>query len=321
MIRALQISLAATIAVLANAAPLDKKQVANDASWLAHLDLQALQETTIGEFLLGAFEEEFGGDESSVSFDMEGLLGELQSVTAYGAELGIATQGESVLVARTGEKAKPMIDAYIATQELEKDGKTGFKKLDGKDYLTYLVGNEVYLAFPSDGLVMASRSFEQVERALAVLDGDAKSLNNGDSELILTDTDGYFFLASANGIDSIDGVPPQAKLLQKAKGGQIALGERDDNLVSKIRLSTSGPEVSGHLASIAKGLVALASFTEVGGERLDRLMNSVEVESEGDMVSISLDYPADEIVRLLTSIVDDGPGEDDSDAESQDGKE
>ena len=307
--------LAASFAILSNAAPLDKGQVASDARWLAHLDMQAFQETTIGEFLLGAFEEEFGGDKSSVSFDVEGLLGELQSVTAYGAELGIATQGESVLVARTGDKVRPMIDAYIATQELEKNGKTGFKKLEGKDYLTYLVGNEVYLVFPSDGMVMASRSFEQVEEALAVVEGAARSLDNGDSELILSDTDGFFFLASANGIDSIDGVPPQAKLLQKAKGGQFALGERDDKVVSKIRLSTAGPEVSGHLASIAKGLVALASFTEVGGERLDRLMDSVEVKSEGDLVSISLDYPAEEIVRLLTAIVDDGPNEGDSDTE------
>jgi len=268
--------------------------------------MKALQETKIGKFLVHSFEEEFGGSRSGVSFDVEGLLGELHSLTAYGAELGLASDGACVLVARTGDKVRPMIDAYIASQEMEKDGKTGFKKLEGKNFLTYLVGNEVYLAFPSDGLVMASRSFEQVERALSVVDGSLENLENSDSDLILTDVDGYFFMATANGIDAIDGVPPQAKMLQKAKGGQIALGEQDSNLVSSIRLLTEGPEVSGHLASIAKGLVALASFTEVGGERLDRLMNSVDVSSSGDQVSISLDYPAEEIIRLISVITDDG---------------
>ncbi len=54
-------------------------------------------------------------------------------------------------------------------------------------------------------------------------------------------------------------------------------------------------------------MVALASFTEVGGERLDRLMESVSVEDSDDRVSISISYPAHEIVRLLGAIVGDGP--------------
>ncbi|OUW16788.1 MAG: hypothetical protein CBD18_06205 [Opitutales bacterium TMED158] len=281
--------------------------MARDAKWLAHLDMQAFQETTIGDFLIEEFEEEFGGDQEGLSFDIEALVGELHSITAYGVDVGADSALESGLVARTGDKAKAMIDVYIASQELEREVKTGFKKLEGKDYLTYLAGNEVYLSFPSDGLLIASKSFDRIERALAVIEGEVEDLSGIDSELLLSDASEFFFLATASGIDSVDGVPAQARLLQKAKGGLIELGERESQLVSNIHLVTDGPDVSNQLARIVQGMVALASFTEVGGERLDRLMESVSVEDSDDRVSISLSYPAHEIVRLLGAIVGDGP--------------
>ena len=36
-------------------APLDKKNVAGDAQWLAHLDFENLKDTKMGAFLLGHF--------------------------------------------------------------------------------------------------------------------------------------------------------------------------------------------------------------------------------------------------------------------------
>lgn len=210
--------------------------MARDAKWLAHLDMQAFQETTIGDFLIEEFEEEFGGDQEGLSFDIEALVGELHSITAYGVDVGADSALESGLVARTGDKAKAMIDVYIASQELEREVKTGFKKLEGKDYLTYLVGNEVYLSFPSDGLLIASKSFDRIERALAVIEGEVEDLSGIDSELLLSDASEFFFLATASGIDSVDGVPAQARLLQKAKGGLIELGKENR---SSYRIFTS----------------------------------------------------------------------------------
>ena len=71
--------------------------MARDAKWLAHLDMQAFQETTIGDFLIEEFEEEFGGDQEGLSFDIEALVGELHSITAYGVDVGADSALESGL--------------------------------------------------------------------------------------------------------------------------------------------------------------------------------------------------------------------------------
>ena len=144
---------------------------------MAHLDAKAFKESTIGEYLIGVFKKEiFQTGESPVSFDIDRLLEELHSLTAYGAAFDLTPRKDSVLIVRTGTKARSIIDAYIASEELDKDGKTGIKVLEDKDYLTYLLSNEVYVSFPEDGLIVTSKSFDRIESAMEVIEGKAENI-------------------------------------------------------------------------------------------------------------------------------------------------
>ncbi len=313
MKKLLQILTAAVLGTTSNADPLDKSQIAGDAKWLAHLDMQEFEHTVIGEYLISFVKEEIAKkDDSPVTFDVNRIVQELHSLTAYGSSMAFddGPGNSGVLIAKTGSKARAIIDAYIASEEIMKDGKTGIKRLEDKDYLTYLIGNEVYLSFPQEGLLISSKEFDQIERALNVIKGQEADLNDSDSKLILSDEPGFFFLATINGIDTIKGVPPQAKILQKAKGGQFSLGERDSSLRSNIVLSTAGPEVSNQLSRIIQGMVALASFADIGGESLADLMDSVSVDEGHDRVSIDLEYPVGTITNILTAIATDHPEKD-----------
>ncbi len=289
------------------AAPLEKANVASDAQWMAHLDLEDLTDSAIGKFLLDQLREEIAkNNDSPVSVDVDLVAEELHSLTAYGSSITDEPDKNSVLIVKTGKRARSIIDGYIATLELETDGKSGVKRLDGKAHDTYLIGNELYATFLQDDVWVSSKSYEQIEKAQRVMEGRADNIESGGSELMRADEPGFFFLATVEGFDAIGDMPPQARILQKAKGGLIALGEEGDMVKTKLALSTPGPEVSSQLSRIVQGMVALASFAEVGDESLNTLMSSLVVKEEERLVSIGLEYPVESLISILTTLAKEG---------------
>ena len=76
------------------------------------------------------------------------------------------------------------------------------------------------MSFPQEGLIVSSKSFDQIERAMEIIEGDLENLVESGSEIMLSEQPGFFFLATVDGLGSIRGVPPQARIFQKAKGGR-----------------------------------------------------------------------------------------------------
>lgn len=288
-------------------APLDKTHVANDAQWMAHLDVEELKDSAVGEFLLATLREEIAkNNDSPISVDIDLVAKELHSLTAYGSSITEDPEKNSVLIVRTGDRARSIIDGYIASLEMETDGKSGVKRLDGKAHETYLIGNELYATFLQDDVWVSSKSYEQIEKAQQVIEGGIKNIENSDSKLMRADEPGFFFLATVEGFDAIADMPPQARVLQKAQGGHVALGEEGDMFKTKIALSTPDAETSNQLSRIIQGMVALASFAEVGDERLNTLMNNLVVEEEDRLVSIGLEYPVGGLINIIETLADEG---------------
>ncbi len=307
MNRLIFIFTAAAMGFTSFGAPLDKKNVAADAQWLAHLDFENLKDTKMGAFLLARLREEIAkNNDSPISIDVGLVAEELHSLTAYGSSISEDPQKNSVLIVKTGDRARSIIDGYLATLEMETDGKSGVKRLEDKAHDTYLVGNEVYATFLEDDVWVSSKSYEQIEKVQRVIEGGIKNIEDSDSKLMRADEPGFFFLATVEGFDAIADMPAQARVLQKAQGGQIALGEQGDMFRTKIALSTPDAETSSQLSRIVQGMVALASFAEVGDERLNTLMNNLVVEEEESLVSIGLEYPVESLINIITTLADEG---------------
>ncbi len=294
---------ALTIGAVNWAAPLDKGSVAADAQWLAHMDLEALSQSSIGAFAIGKLKEEMAkNNDTPINIDVDLVMRELHSITAYGSSITEDPENNSVLIVKTGDRARSIVDALIATAEMEQDGKTGIKRLDDKELDTYLIGNELYASFLQDDVWISSKSYDQIEKAQSVIEGLTENIANSDSRLLVAEKPGFFFLATAEGFDAIGDMPAQARVLQKAQGGQIALGEYAGMFQANLSLLTPGPEVSGQLSRIIQGMVALASFAEIGDERLDTLMNNLSVEEADRLVSVDIAYPVDSLLNILTTL-------------------
>jgi len=298
----------ASAAVL-TAAPFDADRVAGDTKWLAHLDVDGLKASSIGAFLLETAKTEMAKkNDSKVSVDLDGLLQQIHSITAYGTTFDDQPENNSVLVVETGPKAQAVIDGYLASQELANDGKVPFKTISGKSFPTYLFGNEVFVTFPRKDLIVVSKQFSQVENALSVIEGRTPKIAKGSSLLASSDNRGFFFVASANGFNTLKDMPPQARILQKATGIQIALGESGSNLATRITLATADAEVSSQMRRIVEGMLALVSFAQVEDQNLNKLAQSITVKETERAVSIGLTYPVEEVKKLLISLAsNEGP--------------
>ena len=288
---------------LLTAAPFDPARVSADTKWLAHVDLDGLKDSKVGSFIIARIKSELAKKEQTkLSIDFDGMLQQIHSLTAYGTSFEDSPENHSVLLVQAGPKAQSIVEGFLAGQELANDGKVPFKTVTGKSFPTYLFGNEIYLTFPRKDLILISRQFDQVERALSVIDGRLAPIKKSDPLIASTNANGFFFIASANGFNRLKEMPAQARLLQKASGVQVALGETGSNLAARVTLLTTDSEVSTNMTKVVEGMLAMASFVQIQDQNLSRLTQSITVDQSDRAVSIGLTYPSDEVVKLLTTL-------------------
>lgn len=281
------------------AAPLDQTQVAEDAQWLIHVDVSQVRASSIGVYGIDVAKAMINQEWGPVSVNIDALLQEVDSITAYGTSFEKDAAGKGVLLLSAGEKAQAMIEGFIAHKELTSGEDAKVRELDSQPYVTYLIDDEVYLTFPRPQMIMISKSIDQIENALRVVEGKRPNLTKGKAKLVLQEQKGFFVIASLQGLDTIPDMPPQARILSKASGGQVAFGESEGELSANIILTTLNNETATQLSRIIQGMVALASFVEIEGTGLMDLINRVRVEIGDRQVQLSLSYPAEGVIHLI----------------------
>ena len=292
---------------IASGGPLEKSAISNEAKWVAHLDMEALNESQLGTYFLElgkkAIDEQ---KDMPVKLDVDVLLDDLKSVTAYGFEFQDRPEEHSAIMLKTGERLRAIVDALILNMQMSGEENKDFQAIDGKAFPTYLLGNELYVSLISDTFFVGSKSFEQIEKAINVVDGREASLEDDGSKLIHGDTEGFFFFTSAEGLNTIDGIPPQARMLQQATGAQFSLGEIGEDLRTQLWLTTESAEVSDQLYRIIQGMLALISFAQIENEGLEAIVRNAEVRQGNDFVSVDLAYPAENILKIIRPLVEQG---------------
>jgi len=200
-------------------------------------------------------------------------------------------------------RLRAIVDALIASEEATKGEESEIQAVEGKPFPTYLLGGELYVSIPGETLFVGSKSYAQIERAMDVLMGRAPSLDSGASNLVRGETEGFFLFASASGLKSLEGMPPQARILQQATGAQFSLGEMGSDLRSQLVLSTENATVSNQLYRIIQGMLALASFAQVENESLSTIVRNAQVEQSPEFVSVDLRYPAEGILKIVEPLI------------------
>ncbi len=297
------------------AGPLQKEEVAADAKWLLHLDVDKLRSTSAGDYLIREIADKVFAEPKAVmkqdtGFDLD--LTKIRSITAYGDY----SAGNSVLLLKTDldvEKALNGALARIVKEAKVESPPVGKTVQDGT--VTYTLRDRAVLSLRPDKITIFSQSAAANRKADDVLSG--RSANLGSSPAFAEFPDApktFFFLGAAEafnaGLDSTSEAfsggqnNPKARILKMTDSGRIVMGQEGEQLFLHVSLKAKTPEVVTQMQQVIQGMIALASLSQSGNEDIQALTDAAKVSTAGNIVNLSLSFPAEKALLILKKQVE-----------------
>ncbi len=298
--------LAAGTALTVLAGPLQKEQVAADAKWVIHLDVQALLHTTVGETLA---REALDPNLVRPTAELKQHLGvdfdwrRIRSVTLYGSDFSASEHLRGVMLVDTD---MDVAQAFAAAQKKLaevgglKDG--GLERLEEGSAELYSIKKELYIATQKGGPVIVSKGRAAVLKAREVLNGSAPNLDSAPFGKLCQAGNGFFFVAAARGFSDAAPVPPQARVLQMADGLRVVLGEKGDQVTASLALSAKTAEAARQMHQVLQGMIALAALSQVENPDLKTLVAGTRVGLDNQTVMVDISLP---VARINQKIVEE----------------
>lgn len=287
------------------------ESVSAEAKWLIHLNLDAFRSSNIGSILFeNMIKPRIGENISGLRIKTDEVYEGVHAITAYGKSFNKDFNNIGVLLIRTEPRLRAIIEATLIQQEAAASEETQVKTIQTEPYMIYSVmGDQVFAAILPDEILVASKSLDQLADAVDVVEGRARGLDeeSGDFSRLNRVGDAFFFLATADGFNESSLIPPQARVLQLADAARLALGETANDLALNLILQARDQTTRTQLQKIIEGLLALASFTELGNTDFGDIVMNTTVTNSGNNVNLAMQYPVDRILQLLDSVKPPAP--------------
>jgi hypothetical protein len=310
------LAVTASLEATALAGPLQRTDVAADAKWVLHLDVDQLRSTPQGAYVftnivgtaltipIAVLKKEIGSD---LDFTR------IHSLTAYGNYYRDRdTNAVGILLVKTdlsqGDFEKVM-DAFVA--KLKQDGYSGSPPL-GKSVqdgvIFYTLKDHSFMVVRPDGTLVESKSAEGVRRANDVLSGKAPNLSSSSAFTEFPAAqNAFFFFGGIERLDAVDddghGNNPKAKILKMADSGRIIVGQDGDQVFLDAALKAKTSDVVTKMQQAIQGLIAITSLANPDDADVQQMAESAKVSTHGQIVRLNLDFPVDKAMSLLQSNV------------------
>ncbi len=293
----------------AQAAMLPKKQIAADAKWLLHVELDDFRASQVGGFVEKRFvTENLAELAKNLKFDVGALLKKVSSVTAYGVDYGRGARDDlasGVLLIRADAEAQKVLEGFLAAQMLANTN-SPVKQLQTEPYPLYSVAKDIFAAVHPNHTFIVGKSRGQIDKARAVLLGEGPNLTSSTALADFpTAPDSFFCIAVAEGFSEHAGLPTQAKVLQMTDGARVALGEKADRLFLTLDLKAKTTEVVTQIQQVLQGVLALFSLGEIKDQDVVELVQAIKVSAKDKVVSIGVDYP---VAKAITKLEEQAAG-------------
>jgi len=280
--------------------------VSAEAKWLIHLNLDAFRGSNIGSILFeNVIKPQVGEDISGLRIKTDEVYEGVHAITAYGKSFNKDFNNIGVLLIKTEPRLRAIVEATLIQQEAAASEETQVRTIQVDPYMVYsLMGDQVFAAILPDETLVVSKSLDQLADAVDVVEDRARGLDEatGGFSRLSTAGDTFFFLATAEGFNESSLIPPQARVLQLADAARLALGETADDLALDLILQARDETTRTQLQKIIEGLLALASFTELGSTDFGDIVMNTNVTHSGNDVNLTMHYPVDRILQLVDSV-------------------
>lgn len=284
----------AAFAVQADAAPLDLKHVAADASWLAHVDIDATRESIV---MQKAMEKQKHADRKEMVKKMLGMDPDkdLHGMTFYGREIG-KHKGVMILHARMNRDRILEMALTFTKPTVTEYGKHKLHSWSRKSRHSGKTHNLAAVFYGEDAVVLAS-SVDELKQAVDVLEGKSPSVKP-DAPLGGNIPAGTTMLMRVEGISDAE-LPDKCKLAKQIKSFRFVTGEHEGESFYRSRSVMTNEDVVGDLKQIVEGLRALGNIHVGNNEAGKRLVDGLRIKAEGTRLTVLWSAPAEDVWTIL----------------------
>jgi hypothetical protein len=266
-----------------------------DAKWVMHVDLKALNEAPMGQFLRQALDEEarrrLGALKASSGIDAEK---DIDSLVVCGKG---ATQAGGLMYAYGRFDVQKLTAIAGGAKQFQN------KALGERSLLSWSdKGKRTHLCFIDPTLIVMSQDEQLVQEAVGLIDGRAKGLSSGSSlARLLSHKPGRFVALQANNLAELAGANPQMQLFKQAEAAQLEIGQMAgaNGLACSLALKAPNAETAQQLNQAAMGLQALALLQASQNPDAAELAQSVKVSQQETFVTVDLTLPETLIRKQL----------------------
>lgn len=294
--------LAAPVAALA-----DVSDVPGSAEWYLHVDLEKMKSEEAGKALYGWMREEVFNDirdDAGIDVDKE-----INSLTAF----SVTGQGPVIVVegnfsGETRDKLMAIIAAEGDIQPLKASGQTYYRLGDG-DQLNYNDGNVnvtldsldegAWISLDIKNKILVTGGEGQMKSLLANKGRVPGAGGNRDALLVLS-AEKTLLQAGMNSRLIDDGDTDwDSNILRNTRQVAFLVAAAANKLAIEARLITTEPEMAESLASVARGLISLASLDDSMDAQTAAALKGTKVEAKGNSLNLSLAVDPALVVRTI----------------------
>ncbi len=279
---------------------MDLGQIPGDERWLVQVDVAAVMQGRLGQWLL---QHQDGMIKARLSLlaAVSGLdlTKDLDSLTLCGADAG---EDNALIYARGRFDAKRLTTLVQAAEGYTSIPYQGHaiaqwhdtKRGAGKLNAACLVG---------DGLLVFSPRAELVELALDVLEGrnQATAAKAGQFDAAAFPAGAPLVLAATVDMQNWARLAPQAAMLRNVRGVVAGVAEQGDDFVLSAYLSGRDAAAAAQLRDLAQGLIALAKLNQGAAMEplVQAVVDSAQISASGTALSASAHVPVAAVLGIM----------------------
>lgn len=291
-----------TAAAVASGAPLDPKQVSEQATWLVHLDVDAMRESRVVQQAYGKYLELNPEAEKQLAklrqqFGFE-LKKDLHGITLYGSRLAKLGKDDGVLLIHADLNRSTAESLVRLGADYRASAYQGYELHRWTESKDKPDAHVMFGTFCKSDLVLIGSSEREVKAALDVLDGRTASLAGTAAPLAAALPEGAVVVARARGLAEAE-LPFKSPLVTQSETFSLVVGERNGESFAEARLLTKSPQTAEQVKAIVEGLRAMGELQRSSDQGFVRLLGKLKANVNDKAVDVEWRAAADEVWTQL----------------------
>ena len=290
---------ALTIALPTRADGLKQNLVPANSRWVLHLDVEAFRKSRIGAMIVeDKAESKVRQVKQDTKLDLDFSFNKITAITAFGPKVG-ENHDAAVLLIQTTADVRGDLEKLIGFKELSGNGQPPISRITANGVEIYKIHDELNLVQAGEKMWLLSKNKAGLQAAREVVLGKAEGLKDAALLNYPVVTNGFFFVALADTGSAGDSLPAHAKILQKAEGGRLAIGEKDDKILFNLALRAKEADTIAEMQQLAQGLVAFVKLAQSDNKDLSTLVSSASVKTNENYLSVDLSFPLNQAMQKV----------------------